>query len=221
MIDRDRSRSDIENFLIKLYDILDATEDKYYSASIAKSLKGFSNEEFKKVITQLAKDGVRFIAAPFNSPSVDQINEAAKFLNIKLKERMRLPEIDPSCITQKEVSWGIMYIQKLEHISELKEHARNVGPYIKTTLEPTRGKSRAGGQRLGELDTWCLLAYDAHTVLRDLLTISGDNPDAKRKVLSDIYAKGYADVDPKALSRSGAGQMLDAILIAMGIDPNA
>ena len=221
MMKLNRSRSDIENFLIKLYNMLDATEDKYYSASIAKSLKGFSNEEFKKVITKLAKDGVRFIAAPFNSPSVDQINEAAKFLNVKLKERMRLPEIDPSCITQKEVSWGIMYIQKLEHISELKEHARNVGPYIKTTLEPTRGKSRAGGQRLGELDTWCILAYDAHTVLRDLLTISGDNPDAKRKVLSDIYAKGYADVDPNTLSRSGAGQMLDAILIAMGIDPNA
>lgn len=221
MISSNKSRNDIEEFLIKLYEILDATEDKYYSASIAKSLRSFSNDNFKKAIDSLAKNGIRFIAAPFNSPSADQIEEAAKFLNIKLMERMRLPEIDSKCVTKKEVAWGVMYIQKLEHISELKEHARNVGPYIKTTLEPTRGKSRAGGQRLGELDTWCILAYDAHTVLRDLMAVSGDNPDAKRKVLSDIYSKGSADVDPKELSRSGAGQMLDAILIAMGIDPSA
>lgn len=221
MVEASKPREEIEKFIIKLYEILDPTPDKSYSADIAKNLKSLSDSEFDNTMKQIAKENLRFIAAPFNSPKAEQVKEAADFLGIKLTEKMRIPEVHEKAVTKNEVAWGIMYIQKLEHISEIKQNVRNIGPYVKTTLEPTRGKARGGGQRMGELDTWAILAYDANEVLRDFWVVNGDNPDAKKKVLSDIYTKGKADIDLDSLARSGAGQMYDALLLGMGIDPNS
>jgi DNA-directed RNA polymerase beta subunit len=219
MVEKSKSRDEIEEFIITLYNTLDPTPDKSYSAQVAKNLKSKPDDQFDRLVRKLADEKLKFIAAPFNSPSADQVTEAARFLNIKLSEKMKIPEVDSNAVTQKEVAWGIMYMQKLEHISEQKQNVRNVGPYVKTTLEPTRGKSRAGGQRMGELDTWAILAYDATDVLRDFWTVNGDNPQAKKQVLSDIYSTGKSDVDISTLTRSGAGQMYDALLLGMGINP--
>lgn len=221
MVDTSKTREEIEEFIIKLYEILDPTSDKSYSSDISKNIKMKSDTEFNSMIEKIARENLRFIAAPFNSPKAEQIKEAADFLNIKLAEKMKIPEINDKTITKNDIAWGVMYIQKLEHISEMKQNVRNIGPYVKTTLEPTRGKARAGGQRMGELDTWAILAYDAEDVLRDFWVVNGDNPEAKKKVLSDIYSQGKSDVDIKSLARSGAGQMYDALLLGMGIDPNS
>ena len=102
--------------------------------------------------------------------------------------------------------------------TSVKQNVRNVGPYIKTTLEPTRGKARAGGQRMGEMDSHCLLAYDALNVLSDFWVVNADNPEAKKQVMSEIYKTGKADVNFD-LNRSGAGQLFDSVLICMGVEP--
>ena len=81
--------------------------------------------------------------------------------------------------TKYPVAIGIMYMQRLEQIAGLKSHARNVGRYIKTTMNPTRGKARAGGQKMGEMDTWCLLSYgtEGKDVLKEMFAVSADNQD--------------------------------------------
>jgi len=216
MLHTNKTRVDIEEFIIKLYDILDGTKDKTYSSEIAKNIQSMSDSDFKRFILGVINGNLRFMVPPFQSPTTKSLELATRFVGTTLADQMLLPEINSK--TQNPVVWGIMYIQKLEHISSVKQNVRNVGPYIKTTLEPTRGKARAGGQRMGEMDSHCLLAYDALNVLSDFWVVNADNPEAKKQVMSEIYKTGKADVNFD-LNRSGAGQLFDSVLICMGVEP--
>jgi DNA-directed RNA polymerase subunit beta len=84
------------------------------------------------------------------------------------------------------VTVGEAYVLKLVHLVDDKIHARSTGPYSLVTQQPLRGRSKHGGQRLGEMEVWALEGFGAAYILQELLTVKSDDVKGRHKIMYSI-----------------------------------
>lgn len=105
-----------------------------------------------------------------------------------------------------------LYYQALVHISENKLTARSVGRLSKKYLTPERRDDRKDtGQRVGEMESLCLLSHGAESILYEFMTAYSD--DIYRKtdlIFSELY--GIPVTESSGLSESGTVHILNAYL---------
>ena len=70
-------------------------------------------------------------------------------------------------LMDQPVTVGKAYILKLVHLVEDKMHARSTGPYSLVTQQPLGGRSKHGGQRVGEMEVWALEGFGAAYVCKN------------------------------------------------------
>jgi len=77
------------------------------------------------------------------------------------------------------VTAGVSYIIKLYHMVRDKIAFRSSGGYNVITQQPTKGRRRNGGQRLGEMEVSALVGHGASAVLQEMLTVKSDDLGAR------------------------------------------
>uniref|UniRef100_A0AB39U2R7 DNA-directed RNA polymerase subunit beta n=1 Tax=Ophioglossum hongii TaxID=3238578 RepID=A0AB39U2R7_9MONI len=102
---------------------------------------------------------------------------------------------------EQPVTAGKAYMMKLIHQVDDKIHARSSGPYALVTQQPLRGRSRRGGQRVGEMEVWALESFGVAYTLREMLTLKSDHIQARYKVLGAI-ATGKPVPEPNTVPES-------------------
>ncbi|MGX7582734.1 DNA-directed RNA polymerase subunit beta [Candidatus Vidania fulgoroideorum] len=147
----------------------------------------FSFKNFKKNIYDIEyyKKNITISCLPFRSINNFEIIKLSKkvFNNSLIKKFGINKTFDKVDIfdgynglkIENKVTFGYMYFLKLHHTSYDKIHARSIGPYSLITQQPLKGKSKMGGQRIGEMETWAFEAYGAAYILREMLTVKSDD----------------------------------------------
>ena len=88
------------------------------------------------------------------------------------------------------VTVGYAYMLKLVHLVDEKIHARSTGPYSLVTKQPLGGRSKHGGQRLGEMEVWALEGFGAAYTLQEMLTSKSDDVVGRKQAVEAILFKG-------------------------------
>ena len=88
------------------------------------------------------------------------------------------------------VTVGQAYMLKLVHLVDEKIHARSTGPYSLVTKQPLGGRSKHGGQRLGEMEVWALEGFGAAYILQEMLTSKSDDVVGREQAVEAILFKG-------------------------------
>lgn len=208
---RDKSKKEFIETFTKVMNILSNEKNSKFMKSMISTVKQWSDKKYKEYRERIIKIGfLPLVFAPFKSPDRDQILKALKFLNLKSRYSLFLPEynkkVDP-------VSVGWIFVSKLEHMSEKKIHARGIGPYVSRTMSPTGGKRSFGGQTLGEYDMYSLLAWGAPTLIDEFFGPMSTDHITKNEMISEIIQKGETSYRvPKSIpSREIFANMMLAI----------
>ena len=141
---------------------------------------------------QIEKDkGIPIIVPPFKAAKHSQIYNAMRELGIESGYNLKLPEYNTN--TKNKVPIGYMYISKLEHMAAEKIHSRSTGPVTGKVSQPTAGKRKDGGQRIGENDSYSFISYNATHTLQEFFGPLSDDPITKNEIISDIVENGNAE----------------------------
>jgi len=89
---------------------------------------------------------------------------------------------------------GPVFYQRLKHMVQDKIHARGRGPRVTLTHQPTEGRAKDGGLRLGEMERDCLVAYGASNLLIERLMLSSDLFEAS--ICAECGLLGYCGFCP-------------------------
>ena len=124
-------------------------------------------------------------------PSFEKINQAQQDKLIETIDQFKLKkQVLYDGRTGRKfdslITVGYKYLIRLKHIAKEKMSARSTGPYSVVTQQPVGGKSRLGGQRLGEMEVWVLEAHNAPHIIQEMLTIKSDDVEGRRKAYKAI-----------------------------------
>ncbi len=218
MLSGGKKIDDVVKIIYDIYSLLDPTKGKKMLVSIKNKFAEYENnkeELTKKLINKEIK--FNYMISPFNIPEFKNIKDAAELLQIPLDEKVYIPKY--KMWRKRAVPVGIQYMSAMEQLSSDYESTRSTGGYVSATGQPTKGKSRHGGQSIGNLDIYGLLSYNANTVLKELMVVRSDNMKAKRQVVDQIIKTGSASM-PTEMDVGQTSKLLNIIMLGMGLKIN-
>ena len=136
--------------------------------------------------------GIHVATPVFDGANEKEIHKLLENAGLDLSAKSTLFDGRTGDPFANDVTVGVMYMLKLHHLVDEKIHARSIGPYSLVTQQPLGGKTQFGGQRLGEMEVWAMMAYGAAYSLQEFLTVKSDDVLGRTRMYESIVKGDFA-----------------------------
>lgn len=208
MLKAGKRQEELKTYLKKYIKIIDSTKGNWYYKQFIAQLPEEITEEFIRTFS--------IIQPPFESLSVDKLIEAMNYTETKFEQVVYDPISKTNLINP--ITIGYLYFFRMVHIAEERLSARGIGAYARRTLQPLGGRRNKGGQRMGEMETACIIAHDAPANLFEFLTTKSDCIDLKNKYIQNFIEPNLIDKLQTVDIKPESVKLLNAYLTVIGVD---
>jgi len=211
MHSKNKSKKEIDSYILNYIKIIDKTKDGNYYKQMVNILKSIELKDFMDNI-----DNFFIIQPPFESVKIDDLDKAMEYTHTE-KEYTCFDPIQ-NIELQNKIAFGYQYFVKMNHIAQDKVGTRGVGPYANKTAQPLSGKSRKGGQRLGEMEIWALIGHGAEKNLKEFTTVKSDSIKLRNKYISEKMCNTAELLDSEDDAMSQSLRLLEYNLKIFGLE---
>ena len=172
MLDAKKKASEVRKLVTDVYNKIGQRQE---------DIKSLTDDEVLELAGNL-RGGVPMATPVFDGAAEKEIKDMLELAGIDKSGQVTLFDGRTGESFDRQVTVGIMYMLKLNHLVDDKMHARSTGSYSLVTQQPLGGKAQFGGQRFGEMEVWALEAYGAAYTLQEMLTVKSDDVAGRTKM---------------------------------------
>lgn len=218
----DKRRREAEKLIYGVFNELDPSKKhyEYYKKKFAR----MSDSQFKSFISR--KFPYRFHVRVFKiEPSIDQMNRAAKLLNIPIFERVKLPYLHKDANgTPIQTTYPVLVIYT--HLKKMKQFlTKKNSMSINIDMRDNKTGLLISDDKNGKMsdrEFEALAVMGMTQTIREFSRPRADSMKSKSAMYQTINTKGYVSLKelPDEPDDSLAKNMLNVYLIGSGLDSN-
>jgi DNA-directed RNA polymerase subunit B' len=145
-------------------------------------------------------------ASAFSHMKEDEIRKSMKNLGFRDDGKQVLYDGKKGVKYNVMIFTGLAYYMKLDHMVADKIHARSRGPVTLLTKQPTEGRAKRGGLRLGEMEQQCLVGHGAVLALKERF-------DSDKTTIPICTKCGLVAIQDKAKNKNYCGMCKDSEIV--------
>lgn len=208
MLKNKEPQDKMKTFILDYIKILDNTTKNWYS-------KQFEQELVDKDIDLEFIKNLSVIQPPFESSRYEMLHKACEYSGTDIEYEIYEPYIQRNLVSK--IAVGYMYFFRMVHIAESRLAARGIGSYVRKTMQPPGGRKNKGGQRCGEMETFCFISHGGLINLNEMLTTKSDSIDLKNKYIRDMIGSEFIREIHNECNTPESVKLLMSYLTAVGI----